>query len=280
MTRQIARNIFEADGTTKAQLAEIYDGVIENIQANLISSRTKNTNLTVTGAGSLEAKRFVNINSDDYGTARAAGKGNAVKATPVPVIIDKHKEIIEELTKADVEAYGVADIIGRRANSHTLSMKRELERAYFLSMMGGTALVPTATDAQDVLEEAIVKLARTKNNYVDGVERDMMFIAASPEFHSKIKKYVNEDIGNANVDQAAHKIFRFNGVEIDETNYLPDGVDFIVFVSGVTTAQPIKLEDQYVGERIQLSNDIAVELFYDYGTTCVTPDLVVFKNAA
>lgn len=281
MARQNAQNIFEGDGETRAKLQEIYGKVVDNLQANLISMRTKNTNLSFSHAGSLEAKRFTNINSNDYGTARAARAGAALKAEPVSIVINKHKEIIEEVSKADIDAFGVIDIVGRRSENHKQSMARELERAFFKAIVdNGTTFTTIKTNPQDILEDAIVELETTKNSYVDGVDRDLMFIAASPSFYSLIKKYVNENVRNANVTQDSGKIFRFNGVEIESSHYLPATADFAIYVRGVTVAQPVQLQSEYIGERIPLSNDIAIELFYDYGTTCVTPDLAIVKASA
>lgn len=92
----------------KDYLAELYGRVIQNLQKALVSSGMKNAELSGNPeAGSMEAKRFANATSKDYGTARAAGKGDAVKAKPVTVALDKDKEIVEELEEKDIKLYGV-----------------------------------------------------------------------------------------------------------------------------------------------------------------------------
>ena len=86
------------DPSGKDFLAELYGKVIDNIQKTTLSSVLKNTDLSGTPtSGTVEARRFANAVSKDYGTARAAAKGDAVKAKPVTVAIDKDKEIVEEL---------------------------------------------------------------------------------------------------------------------------------------------------------------------------------------
>lgn len=66
-----------------------------------------------------------------YGTARAANKGDAVKAKPVTVAINIDKEIIEEIEEKAVSLYGVDNVVSRRVANHGKSMERELERAFF-----------------------------------------------------------------------------------------------------------------------------------------------------
>ena len=54
----------------KMLLKEAYDGVIANVQKNTVSSRIKNTDLSGDpDSGTVEAKRFANASSQDYGTA-------------------------------------------------------------------------------------------------------------------------------------------------------------------------------------------------------------------
>ena len=73
MARIESLNVLLTD-SGKVYLAEQYGAVIENIQKGTIASALKNTNLSGTpGAGSYEAKRFVNRTSNAYGTARSGG---------------------------------------------------------------------------------------------------------------------------------------------------------------------------------------------------------------
>ena len=65
------------DPTGKMLLAEEYGKVIENVQKNTISGKMKNTELSGDpSAGTVEAKRFANATSKNYGTARGAAKGD------------------------------------------------------------------------------------------------------------------------------------------------------------------------------------------------------------
>ena len=138
------------DPSGKDYLAELYGKVIDNIQKNTLSSTLKNTDLSGTPtSGTVEARRFVNAASKDYGTARGAGKGDAVKAKPVTVAIDQDKEIVEELEDKDVSLYGVDGVLQRRSSNHVLTMTRELERAFFAEAVAtGAQFSTTESDRQ------------------------------------------------------------------------------------------------------------------------------------
>ena len=126
MPRITSLNIL-LEQTGKDYLSELYGRVIENVMKNLVSAGMKNQDLSGNPAsGSVEAKRFVNAASKAYGTARAAGKGDAVKAKPVTVAIDTDREIVEELEQKDVTLYGVDGVMERRAANHVLRMTAEL----------------------------------------------------------------------------------------------------------------------------------------------------------
>jgi hypothetical protein len=263
------------DTTGKDYLAELYGKVIENVQKTTISGLLKNTDLSGNPtSGTVEAKRFANAVSAEYGTARAAGKGDAVKVKPVTVAIDKNREIVEELEQKDVSLYGVDGVLDRRSRNHVNAMVRELERAFFTEASdNATAVSSTASEAADKLEDAIQQLETTKNDYVDGVDRAMMSFVCSPAFYGKIRKYLDATANNANVNTAAEGFDRFHGVRVFSSVYLPAGTDFIGMVNGAV-AQPV-LPKPYTAEKIPLSEAYAVNLFFYYGTKAVTPDLIV-----
>ncbi len=130
MPRIASLNILlESEG--KDYLSELYGKVIENVQKTLVSAGMKNTDLSGDPAsGSVEAKRLANATSQDYGTARTNGKGNAVKASTVTVAIDQDKEIVEELEEKDIKLYGVDGVLEKRTQNHVLRMAAELDTAF------------------------------------------------------------------------------------------------------------------------------------------------------
>lgn len=267
--------LLESSG--KDYLAELYGKVIENVNKQLISVNMKNTDLSGNPeAGSVEAKRFVNASSKDYGTARTAGKGDAVKAKPVPVAIDKNKEIVEELENKDVSLYGVDGILAKRANNHVQRMASELDTAFFAeAKKSGTKITPKSATVPEEIEEAIQTCENTKNDFVDGVPRSMINLVCSTEYYGKIRTYLDK-VSRSNVDSTQEEFYAYHGVKTFSSVHLPEGVDYEIMVDGAV-AQPV-MSDQYTAEKIPLSNAYGVELFYHYGTKAVMPDLIFYKE--
>lgn len=267
--------LLESSG--KDYLAELYGKVIENVNKLLVSVNMKNTDLSGDPkAGSVEAKRFANAKSKDYGTARAAGKGDAVKAEPVTVAINKDREIIEELEEKDVKLYGVDGVLDKRANNHVQRMASELDSAFFEeAVTAGATFAPTATTIEDEIEEAIQKLENVKNDYVDGVPRSMINLVCSTAYYGKIRTYLDK-VTLPNVDSTVNEFLAYHEAKTFSSVHLPDDVDYIVMADGAV-AQPV-MSSEYKPEKIPLSEAYAVELFYHYGTKAVTPDLIFVKK--
>lgn len=266
-----------ADG--KEYLSELYGKTIENVQKALLSTGMKNTELSGDPeAGSVEAKRFANANSQDYGTARAAGAGNKIKAQPVTVSIDKDREIVEELENKDVKLYGVDGVLNRRAANHHLRMAAELDKEFFSVAADAAVAVTIAADAaiEDELEAIIQECENTQNDFVDGVPRSMMHLVLSTAYYGKVRSNLDKQT-RSNVDTAAEEFYTWHGVRCDSCVHLPTGCDYLLLVTGAV-AQPV-MSDAYSAEKIPLSEAYGVSLFYHYGTKVVTPDLI-FKKAS
>lgn len=259
----------------KAYLSELYGKVIEGVMKALVSTGMKNADLSGDPvSGTVEAKRFVNATPQDYGTARAAGKGKAVKAATVTVAIDKDKEIVEELEQKDVRLYGVDGVLDRRSKNHVLRMASALDTEFF-SVAAENAVeveVDLAGGAvEDVLEAVIQECENTQNDFVDGVPREMMHLTLNTSYYGKVRNNLDKQT-RSNVDTAAEEFYTWHGVECKSSVHMPAGVPFILQVTGAV-AQPI-MADQYTAEKIPLSEAYGVELFYHYGTKAVTPDLI------
>lgn len=263
----------------KDYLAEEYGKVIENLSKSTISGVLKNKDLSGTPtSGTVEAKRFVNAASKDYGTARSANKGDAVKAKPVTVAINIDKEIIEEIEEKDVSLYGVDSVVSRRVANHGKSMERELERAFFTEASTvGTALETDKTAINEKIEALIQQIENAKNDYVDGVDRDMISIICNTATYGELRTFLDKDANNANVNTGEAEFGRFHGVKVYSSVYLPSDVKAIGMVDGAV-AQPV-LPTIANPQKIQLSNAIGFGVFYSYGTKAVMPDLIVKVGA-
>ena len=175
-------------------LAEKYGAVIANVQKRCISSQLKNNQLSGDPeAGSVEAKRFENKNSQAYGTARSANHGQYVTATPVTVNINQDKEIVAEVEDKDAAMYGVSGLLDREAASAERAMVRELERAFFLeAATQGTTFTTAKTDADKIIEDFIQAVETVQNDFVDGVERDMIAVVCNPATFGALRSYFDK----------------------------------------------------------------------------------------
>lgn len=275
MARISSLNVLLTD-TGKDFLSEQYGKVIANIQKNPISSQLKNTDLSGSPtSGTVEAKRFVNATSQAYGTARSGGKANAVKAKPIVISIDQDEEILEEVEQKDVSLYGVDNFVERRAAECERKMTNKLEHAFFdTAATAGTQVTPVGTTPEAIAEELIQSVETVSNDFVDGVERNMIALVCSPAFYGQLRTYLDATTHNTE----GEAINTYHGVRIFSSTYLPNGVKAIAMAYG-SVAQPV-LPTIAPAEKIQLSNAYSFGMFYNYGTKAVTEDLIfVYKGA-
>lgn len=277
-TRIDALSIELQSSSSKDKLKEEYGKVIANINATTLSARLKNTDLSGDPtSGSVEAKRFVNAKSQAYGTARAAGKGNLIKAKPVIIPIDDDTEYMEEVECKDLKLYGVNGLIERRTSNHQESMKVELEEKFFnVAKEAGTKFTPTATTIEDEIEEAVQTVETTKNDFVRGVPRTMIEVIMTPSYYGKLRNKI-ATLPNANANVASYESGIFNNVRVNSSVFLPAGVDYIVMVKGAVT-QPT-LPSIYAPKAIELSEATAFGLFLHKGTKAVMEDLIIYKES-
>ena len=266
--------------TGKDKLAEEYGKVIENIQHITLASRLKNQDLSGDPtSGTVEAKRFVNVQGKAYGTARTNGKGAYVKAEPVVIAINDDTEYIEEVEEKDLKTYGVGGLIERRTRNHQNALAVELDTKFFTeAKTSGTQFTPSSVSlsVEDEIEEAIQTVETTKNDFVQGVPRNMIEIVMSPAYYGKLRNKINS-ISNSNNLGVVHNFEEgtFNNVHVYSSVFLPANTDYIVMVDGAV-AQPI-MTSIYNPEKVQLSDATAFGLFAYKGTKAVTPDLIIYK---
>lgn len=271
--------LLDGSESGKMLLKEAYDGVIENVQKGTVSSKIKNTDLSGDPtAGTVEAKRFVNASSQPYGTARTAAKGTAVKGKTVTVPINVDREFVEEIEEKDIRLLGVDGLVAKRSANHAQRMVAELDTAFFAEgKNSGTQFKPAkaVTDIKDIVESAILQLEKLKNNYIDGLDRSMLSITFDPDTYSAMRMYL-DTVVNTNVDTTSEEFNMYHGVNCYNSNRLPSGVKFEIMMDE-SIAQPITSKP-YSAERIPLSEAVAVEMFFYYGTKAVTPDTIFWYD--
>lgn len=269
--------------TGKDKLAEEYGKVIENLQHITLASKLKNTDLSGDPtSGTVEAKRFVNKVGKEYGTARSAGKADYIKAEPVVIAINDDTEYLEEVEEKDLKTYGVNGLIERRTRNHQDALAVELDTKFFAEAVSeGTSFTPSAgaTAIEDEIEEAIQAVETTKNDFVQGVPRNMIEVVMAPSYYGKLRNKINSisnsnDLGQVrNYEQGV-----FNNVNVYSNVFLPQGINYVVMVKGAV-AQPI-MTSIYNPAKVDLSDATAFGLFAYKGTKAVTPDLIIYNGTA
>lgn len=271
MARTNALSIVNDAGTAE-KLAEIYGQVIEAVSKRAVSELIKARNGSGDAlAGSIEYKRFQNSTVDAYGTARTAGEGKAVKADPVTVNLDNDREIVEEVEKKDLDLYGVVGMAEKRKANHVNRMVAYLDRQFFtVAEAAATAVeIDETASVQDQLEALIQHVEGIENDYVDGVDRDLIVVTLKGAMYGKLRNYFDV-ITRPGIDGGDETVTEFHGVRILANNR--QTAPAVAMVDGAV-AQPV-VTDEYDAEKIPLSNAYGLELFFSLGTKAVTPDLI------
>lgn len=261
------------DGTDADQLAESYGNLIDGITKASVSEQIKNKEYSGDpSTGSVEIDRFANASVNAYGTARTASKGDKLKNSgKVTVNVNQDKEIVEEIANKDVKLYGIGGMAERRVKNHVSKMRAFLDTAFFAEADAvATAVTSTANTVAGAIDDVIAKLVSTRNDWVEGLDRDQIVITVKTGPFSALLR--EQDFATINEGSTqSGRIGTFHGVTIYENNR--QTADIIGMLDGAI-AQPVVV-DEYAPYAIPLSNDIAIALFFSYGTKAITPDLVV-----
>ena len=297
MAQTQALSIYLENAETKAFLRNVIVGIFENYQKTGVSARLKSKNANLTKkAGSYEFKRFANSTVQDYGTARAAAKGNKIVAPSITVNLDQNKEIVEEMNFFDADGAFTEDsfqsIVNARKINFELSLADYLDQQFFSAIKtNGTA----ATSLKDITGEAIADIDLTKslrkqletiigalektgkngteNKYVRGVDRRYMALVLDSQLYGLVRDELNDCYSFAGT--TADEIFSgLNGVAVFSSVNLPDGCAYQL-VTMDSVAQPV-LENGFDFEKIPLSVDYAMEMFFRYGAKVLAPELAIW----
>lgn len=280
MSSRIASLSISLLETGKDKLAEEYGKVIDNLQHVTLASRLKNNDLSGDPtSGTVEAKRFANIVGKAYGNARG-GKAQYVKADPVIIAINDNTEYLEEIEEKDLQTYGVDGLIARRTKNHQNGLAVELDTKFFAEAVDkGTKFTKTKTNIEDVIEEAIQVIETKKNEFVNGVPRNLIKVIMSPAIYGQLRNKINAVSNSNNLGQVANwEGGVFNNVEVFSSVFLPAGIDFVVMAEG-SIAQPV-MTSTYNPEKIPLTDSVAFGLFAYKGTKAVTSDLIIYQGEA
>ena len=257
----------------KDKLAETYGEVIEAVQKGAISEQIKNKNYSGEPAsGSVEIDRFKNATVNNLGTARTAGKGDNLDDNgKVTINVNDDKEIVEEIAKKDIRLFGIDGMAEKRKTNHIKRMIAFLDREFFSKAeTEGTAVTPTGSTVQAKLEELIQSVETTVNDWVDGVDRDMLVVTVTPFVYGELLNYIDSVPNSITglTDNMFHNVRIFSNHRQTKS--------MICMIDGAV-GRPV-VTDEYDAEKIPLSNDIALELYFSKGTKAVMPDLIKYIN--
>lgn len=277
MARVNALDLVAANGSTPSELAELYGYVIDNVELGAVSSALKNRQLSGDfSAGSIEARRFLNTSSSTYGTARTAGAGGKIKSSTVTIKKDTYKEIIEEIEAFDLKNFGVGGIVARQADNHALTMIDDLDVAFFAKAVeAGTATVHSATTVAGKLEEMIVEIESTKDNYNRGVKRNMIAVTLTPAWNSALRLEIDELPAQDNF-YAKGAVGVFHGCPVYVSVNLGTGINAVV-MAVQSIAQPVQVTP-YAVKDVPFGDGQYISLFYYFGTEATAPELIRYSE--
>ena len=267
-------SVLTTDPSGKAYLQEQYGKVIEGVMVDTASQRYKNKDLSGSPtAGTVEARRYVNATVKEYGTARAAGKGENIKADPVTIAIDTNRELLAEVEEKDISLMGVEGLVEREIAKQKQALEIELETKFFeVANTSATEVDVTGiTAVNKIVDKLYLKLHTLKNKYVNGVPLNDIIIFANPTKYAELREYL-DDKPSSNISTDEPDIKIFHGAKVESNIYMPDGVDFIVMADG-SIAQPVLTKMADSG-KIPLSDAYSFGMFFYYGTKAVSADLI------
>lgn len=269
---QEALNIMMQDGTTKENLKEVLNGVIENVSARAVSEQIKAKNGSGNPEGGvIEYKRFVNAELQDKGTARKAGEGNKVKAKPVKVYLNDDKEIVEELQGKDIRLYGIDGMAEKRKANHQSAIIRYLDREFFKEILKGTKVAAKA-NIQDTIDDLLKRARTLKNDFIDGIESDLLVIVVDSDYRKGMKKILDE-LPNG-TDPKEQAIGMYDSVRVYESVRMPKGIHAAVMMDGAI-AQPYYVSE-YDIEKVPFDDAAALEDYLYKGTQALMEDTIFY----
>jgi len=279
MAKTQSLNILIQDSETKDDLAEVLDGVIENIQVGAVSEAIKNKNGSGTPeGGSVLYKRFVNAELNALGTARTAEKGTSIEAATITVNINDDKEIVEEVASKDLKLYGVAGIAAKRAVNHAKRIQAYLDRKFFsTAVSAGTKFTRGAlTNAKDIIDAMIVAAKGTSSDFIDGIDAEDLVLVVDGTYRKALKNELDELPNGTN--PANGRIGTYDSVPVYESNRLGTGVHAVIMLNGAV-ALPYFV-DEYTFEKINLINSYSIEAFLHCGSAALVPESIIYDADA
>ena len=182
-----------------------------------------------------------------------------------------YKEIVEESQGKDVRLYGIDGMAEKRKVNHQSAIIRYLDREFFKEILKGTKVEAKAT-VQETIDDLLERARNLKNDFIDGIESDLLVIVADSKYRKSMKKILDE-LPNG-TDPKEQAIGMYDSVRVYESTRMPAGVRVAVMIDGAI-AQPYYVSE-YGAEKVPFDDAVALEDYLYKGTQALMEDTIFY----
>ena len=159
----------------------------------------------------------------------------------------------------------------KRKVNHQSAIIRYLDREFFKEVLKGTKIVAKDT-VQSSIDELLENARTLKNDFIDGIESDLLVIVVDSKYRKEMKKILDE-LPNG-TDPKEQAIGMYDSVRVYESTRMPEGVRAVVMMDGAI-AQPYYVSE-YGAEKIPFDDAVALEDFLYKGTKALMEDTIFY----
>ena len=117
--------------------------------------------------------------------------------------------------------YGIDGMAERRKSNHQSAIIRYLDREFFAKVLEGTK-VEAKANVQDTIDDLLERARTLQNDFIDGIESDLLVIVVDSKYRKGMKKILDE-LPNG-TDPKEQAIGMYDSVRVYESNRMPKGV--------------------------------------------------------
>lgn len=275
---QAAMGINYQNASTRDKLKVVYKAILKNLasQADYVDMINTNYSDNPVKGGSVHVDRIAFPTVRAYGTAAAAGAGDAWLNNGLDILINLDKEIVTEIAKKDARLWrgdNQAEILAVNFDNMVTALQIYLDDYYFVQLQTAAATfdVSATTDTDPVkakvkrLLALIRKLESVTSDNVNKVDRSLMVLSLSSDLYDDLEDYMtNLTNPSGNSVKSLHRV--------EVKNALRQDVDAVVQVRG-SLALPMVL-DTYEVYKPDYKNALVQEMFISHGAGAVMPECI------
>ena len=159
----------------------------------------------------------------------------------------------------------------KRQVNHQSAIIRYLDREFFAKVTEGTEVTPK-DNVQDTIDDLLERARTLKNDFIDGIESDLLVIVVNSSYRKAMKKILDE-LPNG-TDPKEQAIGMYDSVRVYESNRLPTDVEAVVMMDGAI-AQPYYVSE-YSAEKVPFDDAVALEDYLYKGTEALMEDTIFY----